>query len=116
MCVEHGSRPSRPDDGQVDCSFAGGLEFAANNPLICVDLQNLSGHEASFIESAGRNGQKQWMLTNDGAEIPAGTEHPAARIETPADLRDFTSDRLKANAWRFLRAIVSRHHALIRRN
>jgi len=60
--------------------------------FVCVDFQDVRGRESTFVHSTRGDGEAQRIALNDGAQIPAGSEHPAARMEASGDFDDFIGE------------------------
>ena len=85
--VQHGARAASADDLDVEPRFrrrpaGSGSRYGA----VGIDLQDLVGGEIALRQAAGRDRQAKRVAIEDRAEIAARAEHPAARIEPPANL------------------------------
>src|SRR5438105_14962840 len=79
MCVKHGSRIARPDDFNMDQRF-GRRAARADRRAPLVDLHDFVRAKVPLERRAWRNGHLQRLMGEDGAEVAAGAEHPAAGV------------------------------------
>ena len=57
-----------------------------------VDFDEAVGGELALRNATGRNHEAKRLAAHDNAEVSAGAEHPAARVEAAADLNQANGD------------------------
>src|SRR5579864_8225695 len=108
MRVEHRSGSTRPDDFQMEQDLAGRAPGADRRAAL-VDLDDFVRAEMTLERRARRDGDLQRIERNDGAEVAAGAEYPAAGVEPLAHINEVLRDLRKA----LRRHLENNHYRLL---
>jgi hypothetical protein len=82
--VEDRAGGARRDDLEVEQGFRRGGAAAREHASVA-EFQDIAGRQLALVRAAARDGEPERIAAGDGAEVAAGAEHPAARVEALAD-------------------------------
>ena len=96
MRVQDGARPARPHDRHMQMGLGRRPALPANHLRALVDFEELRGGERAFVQAGRGDREAHRLRAHDRAEISAGAERPAARVEIPAGLRELLCELAKS--------------------
>src|SRR5258708_38640492 len=97
MGVQDGAGAAPLHDLDVQKRFRGWPAcLTTDDAALTVNFKDLSRAELALVRAAGRDCQTQRSPRQDRTEVAARTQHPAARIEAPANSDQLVGTILKA--------------------
>ena len=110
MRMQNRAGSANAHDGKVEPRLRRGQPVPANYARRFINFQELLCVERALIQPRCSDRQAQRPLAHHRAEISARSEHPAALVEPSSDLREGSSQILKASG-RFIAVGASRRFA-----
>src|SRR5450432_1152334 len=92
MSVQNRTGAKFANDGYVQQRFRGRATSAANHVGCAVHFQKTAAKQRPLVEAGGSDGESQRIAGKDTAEISAGSENPAPRVEGPTQIGEFLSE------------------------
>src|SRR5215469_1881776 len=103
MRVQYRAGASHPHDGKMDGGLCRRPAMAPCDSPAFIQLKDLRRSEAAFVHGGGGNSQVKRIVPYNGAEISAGAQDPAARIEVAPNFGQYGSEIRKPPAPRVAR-------------
>src|SRR5262252_1807356 len=96
--MQHGPGAPAPDDLDMEQRLRRWLAGSTHDVTTLVALQDVVAGERAFGNGAGRDREPQRLASDDGAEVSARAECPAARVKTPPDFGKLSAGALERAA------------------
>ena len=84
--MQHRARAAGTNDGKVQRRFGGGTAVSLDDAACAIYRDDVAWFEQPFVHAARGDCHSEWLRPDDGAEVAAGAEDPAARVELAAQL------------------------------
>src|SRR5215469_18612547 len=81
MRMQHCSCSAQPHQREVQCCLRRRSAGPSDYVFLSIEMHKLLGCETALIDSAGSNGDPQWITADHSAEVSARAQHPASRVE-----------------------------------
>src|SRR6059036_3132188 len=95
--MQHRAGSPRSHDRQMQRRFGRRRTRASNDPAARLDFHDVTRLQEPLVDTAGRNGESEWIAADDGAEIAARAECPATLVTVTAELRELPGECFERN-------------------